>query len=58
MAFESRLPAVFAHLAQVHQSLLAYSGKIAAEVFRGQVGAVIAIWEGWSVYRLRSTHTS
>lgn len=49
MAFESRLPAVFAHLAKVHQSLSAYSGKIAAEVFRGQVGAVIEIWEGWCV---------
>ncbi|WRT68937.1 uncharacterized protein IL334_005919 [Kwoniella shivajii] len=49
-AFESRLPPVFAHLSTVYQSLLAYSGKISADVFRGQVALVLDIWERWIVF--------
>nr|XP_019009713.1 U2-associated protein SR140 [Kwoniella pini CBS 10737]OCF48494.1 U2-associated protein SR140 [Kwoniella pini CBS 10737] len=49
-AFESRLPPVFAHLSTVYQSLLAYSGKISADVFRGQVFNVLEIWERWIVF--------
>ncbi|WWD06619.1 hypothetical protein V865_004712 [Kwoniella europaea PYCC6329] len=49
-AFESRLPPVFSHLSTVYQSLLAYSGKISADVFRGQVAAVLEIWERWIVF--------
>ncbi|WWD21045.1 hypothetical protein CI109_105526 [Kwoniella shandongensis] len=44
-AFEKRLPPVFAHLSTVYQSLLAYSGKISADVFRAQVAAILDIWE-------------
>ncbi|KAE8543440.1 hypothetical protein D1P53_000153 [Cryptococcus gattii VGV] len=40
-AFEHRLPPVLAHLNTVEKSLMAYSGKISADVFRGQVGNVI-----------------
>ncbi|WWC91325.1 uncharacterized protein L201_006268 [Kwoniella dendrophila CBS 6074] len=49
-AFESRLPPVFSHLSTVYQSLLAYSGKISADVFKGQVVAVLEIWERWIVF--------
>ncbi|KAK8843431.1 hypothetical protein IAR55_007088 [Kwoniella newhampshirensis] len=49
-AFEKRLPPVFAHLSTVYQSLLAYSGKISADVFRAQVAAVLDIWERWIVF--------
>ncbi|WVR09161.1 hypothetical protein IAU60_006223 [Kwoniella sp. DSM 27419] len=53
-AFESRLPPVFAHLSTVYQSLLAYSGKISADVFKGQVAAVLEIWERWIVFNSES----
>ncbi|WVQ93326.1 hypothetical protein IAU59_000394 [Kwoniella sp. CBS 9459] len=53
-AFESRLPPVFAHLSTVYQSLLAYSGKISADVFKGQVAAVLDIWERWIVFNSES----
>lgn len=48
-AFEHRLPPVLAHLNTVEKSLMAYSGKISADVFRGQVGNVLDIWERWQV---------
>ncbi|OCF31376.1 U2-associated protein SR140 [Kwoniella heveanensis BCC8398] len=53
-AFESRLPPVFAHLSTVYQSLLAYSGKISADVFKAQVAAVLDIWERWIVFNSES----
>lgn len=49
LAFEKRLPLVFAHLSIVKQSLDAYSGKISADVFNSQVLAVLDIWERWYV---------
>ncbi|OXG19342.1 U2-associated protein SR140 [Cryptococcus neoformans Tu259-1] len=49
-AFEHRLPPVLAHLNTVEKSLMAYSGKISADVFRGQVGNVLDIWERWIVF--------
>jgi hypothetical protein len=49
LAFEKRLPAVFSHLNVVCQSLDAYSGKISADVFRGQVHAVLDVWDRWYV---------
>jgi U2-associated protein SR140 len=49
MAFESRLRPVFAHLHDVLQSLDAYSGKVSADVFRGQILAVLEVWERWQV---------
>jgi U2-associated protein SR140 len=50
LAFERRLPEIFAHLSVVYQSLLAYSGRISADIFRQQVGAVLEIWERWWVF--------
>ncbi|RSH95364.1 hypothetical protein EHS25_000451 [Saitozyma podzolica] len=50
LAFERRLPEIFAHLSVVYQSLLAYSGRISADIFRQQVGAVLEIWERWIVF--------
>src|SRR5689334_6231669 len=49
LAFERRLPEIFAHLSVVYQSLLAYNGRISADIFRQQVGAVLEIWERWWV---------
>lgn len=49
LAFERRLPEIFAHLFVVYQSLLAYNGRISADIFRQQVGAVLEIWERWWV---------
>lgn len=53
-AFEKRLPAVFAHFADVYDRLLVYSGTISADVFRQQVDAVLAIWERWYVQGVAS----
>lgn len=50
MAFEKRLPPVFAHLHDVLQSLDAYSGKISADVFKAQILAVLDVWERWYVF--------
>jgi U2-associated protein SR140 len=49
-AFESRLPKVFEHLADLHRSLVAYSGRLGAESFRAQCGFVVEIWENWIVF--------
>ncbi len=49
-AFETRLPAVFSHLADLHRSLIAYSGRLGAESFRAQCGFVVSIWENWIVF--------
>lgn len=52
MAFEKRLQPVFAHLHSVLQSLDAYSGKISADVFKGQVLAILEVWERWYVIQV------
>ncbi|KAK4687331.1 hypothetical protein P7C73_g2781, partial [Tremellales sp. Uapishka_1] len=54
-AFETRLEPIFAHLASVYDRLNAYSGRISADVFKQQVGAVLAIWERWIVFHPDST---
>lgn len=53
LAFETRLPPVFTHFCAVHRSLNAYSGKIAADVFKQQVLGMVEIWENWYVPAVR-----
>ncbi|ORX39062.1 hypothetical protein BD324DRAFT_618400 [Kockovaella imperatae] len=50
LAFEQRLPKVFAHLSDVEKSLRAYSGIISADVFKTQVLTVLEIWDRWIVF--------
>ncbi|WVO15268.1 hypothetical protein L204_102924 [Cryptococcus depauperatus] len=49
-AFEHRLPPILSHLHIVYQSLLAYKGKISADVFRTQIENVLAVWERWIIF--------
>ena len=46
-AFEGKLPDVMEHMADVHRSLVAHSGKLSGETFKSQVAFVIEIWENW-----------
>ncbi|KAK1922466.1 hypothetical protein DB88DRAFT_355185 [Papiliotrema laurentii] len=50
LAFEKRLPMVFAHFKSVYDSLHAYSGNISADVFKAQVNVVLEVWERWIVF--------
>ncbi|TKY89811.1 hypothetical protein EX895_001108 [Sporisorium graminicola] len=45
-ALEAQLPLVFAHLGQVAAS---FAGRMKREEFKGRVGAVLDVWEGWIV---------
>ncbi len=54
-AFENLLPKVFEHLADVHRSLVAYSGRIGAEAFRAQCSFVVDIWENWIAFPPQAT---
>ncbi|CDS00736.1 uncharacterized protein SPSC_05030 [Sporisorium scitamineum] len=45
-ALEAQLPLVFAHLGQVAKS---FQGRMKREEFKGRVGGVLDVWEGWIV---------
>jgi U2-associated protein SR140 len=45
--FQSRLGVVFDHLSGIYHS---FPGRITAETFKAQIGAVVDIWEDWIVF--------